>query len=175
TRGAGGRHVAPGGGPPTRHRAWGRHVVDEVIPRVVERAGADGSRVALGGISMGGFGAFDLARLHPGRFCAVGGHSPALWTSARQTAPGAFDGAADFRRHDVIAGASRLKDEKLWIDAGDADPFQPGDRAFVAALRRHRIAITVHTWSGGHEGAYWNRHFASYLRFYARRLAACAG
>jgi S-formylglutathione hydrolase FrmB len=50
-----------------------------VIPEVVKRFGADGRRVAIGGISMGGFGAYDIARLNPGRFCAVAGHSPALW------------------------------------------------------------------------------------------------
>ena len=61
--------------------AWGRYVMNEVIPQAIKRLGADPSRVAIGGISMGGFGAFDLARLHPHRFCAVGGHSPALWTS----------------------------------------------------------------------------------------------
>jgi S-formylglutathione hydrolase FrmB len=49
-----------------------------VIPQVTRRFGTDRRRVAIGGISMGGFGAYDLARLNPGRFCAVGGHSPAL-------------------------------------------------------------------------------------------------
>jgi S-formylglutathione hydrolase FrmB len=49
---------------------------------------------------VGGFGAYDLARLNPGRFCAVGGHSPALWRSGGETAPGAVDDAEDFARHD---------------------------------------------------------------------------
>jgi S-formylglutathione hydrolase FrmB len=56
----------------------------ERAPIVVARElGADPSRVAIGGISMGGYGAFDLAhRARAGRFCAVGGHSPAFWLSA---------------------------------------------------------------------------------------------
>ena len=88
--------------------AYGRYVMKEVIPQVARRFGADRRRVAIGGISMGGFGAFDLARAHPKRFCAVGGHSPAVWRSGGETAPGAFDDAADFARHDVIAGAGRF-------------------------------------------------------------------
>jgi hypothetical protein len=28
-------------------------------------------------------------------------------------------------------------------------------------------------WAGGHEGAYWRRHYGAYLRFYARALARC--
>ncbi len=148
----------------------------EVIPQVQAHTGVDPSRVAVGGISMGGFGALHLARLHRKAFCAVGGHSPALWTSADQTAPGAFDGAADFDRHDVIRAARRFAGQRVWIDAGDADPFQPGDRAFVAALRARGQHPSVHTvWSGGHDGDYWNAHWRDYLRFYGRALAGCGG
>ena len=118
--------------------AWGRYVMKEVIPQVVRRFGADRRRVAIGGISMGGFGAFDLARAHPKRFCAVGGHSPAVWRSGGETAPGAFDDAADFARHDVIAGADRFADQTVWLDAGDGDPFRPGDRGVHRRRARRR-------------------------------------
>ncbi len=157
--------------------AWGRYVMDEVIPRTIKRLGADPKRVAIGGISMGGFGAFDLARLYPRRFCAVGGHSPAIWQNAGETAPGAFDNAADFARHDIVRVArTHLRSwagKPLWLDAGTADPFDPGDRAFVSALRAGGLKITVHRWPGGHTGSYWRRHWGSYLAFYARALARC--
>lgn len=162
--------------------AWGRYVTAEVIPAVVSRFGANAKRVAIGGISMGGFGAYDLARLHPGRFCAVGGHSPALWESAGLTASGAFDNAADFARHDVI-GAARarprpFKTQPVWLDAGNRDPFRPGHGAFARALRSAhaaftRAAFTRVTWPGGHDQAYWNSHWNPYLRFYATALSAC--
>jgi S-formylglutathione hydrolase FrmB len=149
----------------------------EVIPEAVRRLHADPRRIAIGGISMGGFGAFDLARLNPGRFCAVGGHSPALWQTAGETASGAFDDADDFARHDVIADArlhpDRFAGERLWIDSGTEDPFVPGIRAFVAALRTNGLRISTHSWPGGHEGAYWRRHWDAYLGFYADALAAC--
>src|SRR5262249_38572658 len=85
--------------------AWGRYVVNEVIGQAVRRLGADPHRVAIGGISMGGFGALNLARLDPARFCAVGGHSAALWVSGGDSAPGAFDDASDFARNNVIGAA----------------------------------------------------------------------
>ncbi len=153
--------------------AWGRYVMKEVIPQVIHRFGADRRRVAIGGISMGGFGAFDLARAHPKRFCAVGGHSPAVWRSGGETAPGAFDDAADFARHDVIAGARRFADQTVWLDAGDGDPFRPGDRAFTAAVRDAGARLTAKTWPGGHDSTYWDRHWRDYLRFYARALKRC--
>ncbi|MDX6652759.1 MAG: hypothetical protein QOJ38_1540 [Solirubrobacterales bacterium] len=154
--------------------AWGRYIVDEVIPQVIRSFGADPRRVAIGGISMGGFGAYDLARLHPGRFCAVGGHSPAIWANSGLTAPGAFDSAEDFARHDLVASAATpLRGTPVWLDAGSSDPFRPGDQAFAAALRAAGTPITVKSWPGGHDRDYWNRHWGSYLRFYAAALANC--
>jgi S-formylglutathione hydrolase FrmB len=157
--------------------AWGKYVTGEVIPEVARRFHADASRVAIGGVSMGGFGAYDLARLHPGRFCAVGGHSPALWESAEETAPGAFDDAEDFASHDVIAAArtqpSPYTTQPIWLDAGDEDPFLPGDEAFAAALRSAGAPLTERSWPGGHDEDYWNSHWAAYLRFYADALSQC--
>ena len=44
---------------------WARYVLDEVIPEAARRLHADPSRVAIGGISMGGYGAFEVARRRP--------------------------------------------------------------------------------------------------------------
>lgn len=149
--------------------AWGRYLMEEVIPTAVRRLGADPRRVAVGGISMGGFGAFDLGLRHRSRFCAVGGHSPALWRSASETAPGAFDDAADFARHDVIARArARRLDVPVWLDAGQEDPFAAATRELARAL-----GVGERTWPGGHDSDYWHAHYDDYLRFYSRALASC--
>jgi S-formylglutathione hydrolase FrmB len=156
-----------------RGAKWARYVLDEVIPRAIQELHAAPQRVAIGGISMGGFGALDLARLHPHRFCAVGAHSPALWQAAGETAPGAFDDAHDFARHDVVGAARRdsslFKGTPVWVDAGSADPFQPGDHALDRALS----GVRLRTYPGAHEGAYWRAHYGAYLRFYADALARC--
>jgi len=156
---------------------WGRYVMREVIPTVVERYGVDPKRVAIGGISMGGFGAYDLALLHPRRFCAVGGHSPALWFEAGETAPGAFDDAADFNRNDVVGMVRGNPDAfagmRVWNDYGNADPFRVYDEGFVDYLEADGADLSAHTGNGGHDGAYWDRHWAAYLRFYANSLARC--
>jgi S-formylglutathione hydrolase FrmB len=159
---------------------WGRYVADEVIPQVARRFNADPRRVAVGGISMGGFGPFDLALHFRGRFCAVGGHSPALWQSGAESAAGAFDDAADFARNDVIGAArsdsAAFTGEPLWLDAGAQDPFQPGDQAFAAALRADGAAATIKlSRSGGHDSDYWDAHWNQYMRFYASALKRCAG
>lgn len=156
---------------------WGAYVTDDVIPQVTERFGADRRRVAIGGISMGGFGALDIARLTPGRFCAAGGHSAAIWETAGETAAGAFDDAEDFAGHDLVAAAredpTAFAAQSIWLDAGTEDPFVPGIDALAAALRDAGAPLTERRWPGGHDGDYWRRHWDEYLRFYARELRRC--
>lgn len=156
---------------------WERWVTEEVIPRVQRRFGTDPERVAIGGISMGGFGAYSIALGDPGRFCAVGGHSPALWFEGAETAPGAFDDAADFERHDVVgavgANPGAFGDARVWIDYGDEDPFRPYAEGFVAAMEAGDAEFTAHAWPGAHEGSYWDQHWPEYQRFYLAALADC--
>ena len=125
---------------------------------------------------MGGFGAYDLARLHPGAFCAVGADSAALWREGGETAPGAFDDGEDFSRHEPIAAARSGEVSygaaRLWLDVGASDPFAPPTRS-VQALGDHGHRVSFHVWPGAHESSYWDGHWAQYLRFYATALAAC--
>lgn len=163
-------HDRPEGG-------WERYVMREVLPAVERRFGTDPRRIAIGGISMGGFGAYDLALHHPRRFCAVGGHSPALWFAAGETAPGAFESAADFARNDVVgtveADPDAFGSTRVWTDYGSDDPFRVYDEGFVAAMADGDADFTTHSWPGGHDNGYWNAHWAQYLRFYANSLAHC--
>ncbi|MGZ4384687.1 MAG: alpha/beta hydrolase [Gaiellaceae bacterium] len=158
---------------------WGSYVLQEAIPAALTRAGADRTRIAVGGISMGGFGALNFAVHEPGRFCAVGGHSAALWVVAAQTPYGAFDDARDFARNDVIGLAGRrakpFGSTRVWLDVGRSDPFLSADRRLAGILRHKHQPVSFHTWPGGHEGAYWDAHMESYLSFYAGALAACKG
>jgi S-formylglutathione hydrolase FrmB len=150
---------------------WGRYVMREVIPAVTRRFGVKPGRIAIGGISMGGFGAYDLALLHPGRFCAVGGHSAALWFEGGETAPGAFDDAEDFEHNDVVEMAKTdpgaFDGIRVWNDYGSADPFRVYNEGFVGALRANGTDLSAHSWRGGHDNSYWDRHWGAYLRFYA--------
>jgi len=157
--------------------AWGRYVMREVIPAVRREFDTDPRRVAIGGISMGGFGAYDLALLHPARFCAVGGHSAALWFEGGETAPGAFDDAEDFERNDVVgavrADPNAFGEMRVWNDYGSEDPFRGYNEGFVDYLQAGGADLSVHSWPGGHDNAYWNAHWPRYLRFYANALASC--
>jgi S-formylglutathione hydrolase FrmB len=156
---------------------WERYVMREVIPTVRRRFDTAPGRVAVGGISMGGYGAYHLGLRHPGRFCAVGGHSAGLWLDESEEFEGAFDDRADYERNDVLAAVradpDAFGDTPIWNDYGDEDWFVPGNAAFVSALRQGDGDLAAHVWPGGHDNAYWDAHWPRYLRFYADALAAC--
>jgi S-formylglutathione hydrolase FrmB len=174
--------VAAGGGKDSYYHDresgdWGKYVFREVIPQAVKKYGADGKRIAIGGTSMGGFGALDLARLHPKSFCAVGGHSAAIWKTGGETPEGAFDDAKDFAAHDIYAAAKAKETpyagQHLYLDVGRDDPFRPADTAFARALKKAKVDTTFHTSPGGHGQAYYTQHVAEYLQFYSRALSRC--
>ena len=133
--------------------AWASYVLDEVIPKALKVLHADPRRVAIGGISIGGLGAYAIARLDPGRFCAVGGHSAAIYPGTAGT----------------LGNPQQYGHALLWLDVGMQDPsFVAGDAQLANALHIH-----LHVWPGAHDFGYWNAHWNSYLAFYAHALAAC--
>lgn len=148
---------------------WARMIVEEAIPAAAERYGADPERVAVAGLSMGGFGALHLAASHPGRFCSVGAHSPAVFTERpRRGSPfaEAFDNEADFERADPIRRAGRLP-AGAWVDVGNRDSFAPATRRLVERMRSPRFRV----WGGGHDFTYWLERTREWLRFHLERCS----
>lgn len=156
---------------------WGSYVLDELVPWLIRRFDIAPERVAIGGISMGGFGAFNLARQRPDAFCAVAGHSPAIWEEAGDTAPGAFDDAEDFARNDVLAALAAdpppLAGKRTWVDAGSEDPFAPAAAKLHGILDSAPGRAAHRSWPGDHESSYWRGNWRAYMRFYAEALKDC--
>jgi hypothetical protein len=147
-----------GGGSYWHNRAsgdWGTMVLSEIVPRH--------GRVAIGGISMGGYGALMLGAYR--HFCAIGAHSPALWMRAGDSAPGAFDDAEDYARHDIVHNPPHYT-APVWIDVATGDPFRD-----TAVYYAHEVHAQLHVWPGGHNKDYWWSHMREYLAFYAGHCA----
>ena len=150
---------------------WGSYVLDEVIPAAIRKYDLDPRRVAIGGFSMGGFGALDLARFR--RFCAVGGHSAAMWRTGGETPQGAFDDAEDFEQNDVIEAAAKnprlYGNARVWIDVGTEDPFRSADEELARRLAGERFTL----WRGEHDISFLEKHADEVLEFYADALERC--
>jgi len=128
------------------------------------RADVDGQRIGALGISMGGYGALMLGA--HGHFCAIGAHSPALWMRAGDSAPGAFDNAEDYARHDIVHNPPHYT-APVWIDVGFGDPLRNADVIYA-----HKIDAEIHLWPGGHDIDYWYAHEAEYFAWYAAHCAS---
>ena len=129
---------------------WASMLLQEALP--------SSGKIAIGGISMGGYGAI-LAASRSRRFCATAVMSPALWTSAGATAPGAFDDAEDYARNDVF---TLRPPSPLWIALGASDPFYGAALAYAT-----RAGVTAHVSPGGHDSVFWDGHIGALLRFAA--------
>jgi enterochelin esterase-like enzyme len=132
--------------------------------------------VAAGAVACGR-SAQDIARLWRGRFCGAAGHSTAIWPTAGQVNPVAFDGGDDYGRHDLY-GYARTADHayagtQMWMDVGTSDSFRPNDAELATLLKRAGSNVAFHEWPGGHNAPYWRAHLGEYAALYGRALAAC--
>ena len=161
-----------GGGSYWHKRASGEDsgamVLDELIPMLSDK-GLDTSRVAFIGWSMGGYGALLLgARLGPARTAAITAVSPALWLSAGEAAPGAFDGPGDFAANSVF-GLPALASIPIRIDCGNSDPFYSATKQFIAQLPNPPAGGFS---PGGHDGGYWSSQLPGEIAWMAPLLTA---
>ena len=144
----------------------------EIVPLCAVRhqlGGSAGERAIIGW-SMGGYGALLAAETRPHLFAAVVAVSPAVWTSYAAMMLGprdAFDDAADFARHDVIAHARRLAGVHLRIDIGLQDPFYGYVTHLEAALPGRPAGGYA---PGGHDQGYWSSVAPAEARFIGRAL-----
>jgi enterochelin esterase-like enzyme len=155
-------------------------LTDELIPMcqrlglglgAVGGGGGRAHRVAVMGISMGGYGSLLLAERRPDLISAVAAISPAVWTSyaqARSANAGAYASAADFAADDVVTHAAALARVPVRVAAGFSDPFYPGVQAFARALPK---TAEVYFGAGCHTGSFFTAQEPPSLAFLARHLA----
>ena len=150
-----------------RDGQWGSLVLDHVIPDAQHLFHTKG-KVAIGGISMGGYGALLAAETEPKHFAAVVAVSLAVWTSYEAMMLGprdAFDSASDFAKYDVIGHADRLAGVNLRIDCGLSDPFYGYVTHLEAALPEPPGGGYS---EGGHDNDYWQRVAPAEAEFIGR-------
>jgi enterochelin esterase-like enzyme len=152
---------------------WGDYLTEDVVSTIDQRYRtlANPRSRAVGGLSMGGLGALNLAFQHPDVFGVVGAHSPsvrlepdpALWFLQGQT----------FWDNDPIWLAQNktgLDSLAIWIDAGTDDVWLGNIEAVHDALIDAGLHHTWNEFPGLHEAEYWIEHVPDYMRFYASAL-----
>jgi enterochelin esterase-like enzyme len=156
---------------------WGDYTAQDLVRHIdaTFRTLPDGSHRAIGGLSMGGHGALQLAFNYPGVFGVVGAHGPALYPDdGSQPILGT---GAEFAQRDPVLLATYYEGPHfdLLLDIGEDDPFAE------RAIELHEVLVERgfdHRWllqPGGHDFEYWERNLPMYLRFYDEALNWQAG
>ncbi|HLF77322.1 MAG TPA: alpha/beta hydrolase-fold protein [Dehalococcoidia bacterium] len=153
---------------------WGTYVSRDLVQEIDKtyRTAAGREYRAIGGSSMGGHGALQLA-MNSNVFGVVGAHSVAL-RRYEETFP-FFGDRAYFEAHDPVTLCKRqptkAQDLVIWLDIGQDDRWLPAARAFHEQLASAGVLHTWHVSPGGHDADYWGAHLQEYLEFYSRALA----
>jgi S-formylglutathione hydrolase FrmB len=153
-------------------------LVDRTFRTIPERRAR-----AIGGLSMGGYGALKLALKHPHLFCSVAAHSGALDLKAHMRTPERPRDLDTPYPHglpasdDCFALARRLARSRglrpaIRIDCGVDDFLLDQNRRCHAHLDRLGIAHEYEEFPGGHSWEYWDAHIDQALRFHLSAFAA---
>jgi S-formylglutathione hydrolase FrmB len=167
--------------------AYATYVAEE-LPAVIERTfpakSARGAR-AVGGLSMGGYGALRIGLGYPDRFASVNSHSGALMHGSRPTKrPTSSMQDAEWRRvfgprpmetdHDLVHLARQCEKSgtlpKIRIDCGTDDFLIEDNRAYHKHLEALRVPHEYEEFPGAHTWEYWDQHVRTALAFHAKHL-----
>jgi len=149
------------------------YIATDLIADVEKQFPAASGRAnrAIMGVSMGGFGAVNLALKHPDLFSFAAGISSALDVPSR---PFSIKRIQQYRQHAAIFG--RWKSEHrgandpfilarsvdpartpyFYLTCGDQEGLLPANHQFASLLKARRIAGEFHGGPGGHDWNQWN-------------------
>jgi putative tributyrin esterase len=179
---------------------FAKHIGEE-LPSFIERhyrARPERAARAIGGLSMGGYGALRIGLGHADRFCSVNSHSGAVGWGDFDHKPGAgappsLNGRGpEFLRelarifgddprgteHDLALLARRALAAgnlpELLLDCGTEDFLLQDNRAFRDELTAAKVPHLYREFPGAHTWDYWDLHIQDALVFHARNLRLSA-
>ena len=153
---------------------WGEYVTRDLVRHIdgTYRTLRFASARAIGGLSMGGWGALTNAFKHLNVFGVVGAHSVSL--RPEETAVDFLGKGEEFASKDPVAlarSAQGLGRLKIWLDMPSEDPWLERAELLHGILAGRGIE---HLWQvdpGEHGYTYWEEHMLDYVRFYGHALA----
>ena len=148
-------------------------LIDRTFPVKAERAGR-----AIGGLSMGGYGAVKLGLKHHKLFASVNSHSGAVGfgPSDRLKEPEfqrIFGDSPKDGPEDPFALVERIDHgliPALRLDCGTDDFLLDQNRAFHQHLEQLQVPHEYEEFPGGHDWSYWDKHVPAAIAFHARNL-----
>ena len=139
--------------------AWEPMVVDDLRAHVLRTFRVREGRAAIGGLSMGGFGAIRLGLKYPDKYGSIYAHSSKLVETGDD--------------HDVAVIAERVDPKNMPVlafDCGVDDFLIEHSRKFAAKLKSLGLPHEYREHAGAHTWDYWERHLPEALAHHAKVL-----
>jgi len=140
--------------------SWSNIFLQELMPTVESSLNVQTTQAgrAIGGISRGGFWAYQIAFRQPTLFSTVGGHSAFF---------DLYHAPEDQNPLHLVLTVPELENLRLWLDYGADDFAAPGLDEMHIRLDERGLAHTFMQYDEGqHNNTYWSTHLGEYLRFY---------
>jgi putative tributyrin esterase len=163
------------------------YIVKDLIADVENKFPAEGGRAnrAIVGVSMGGFGAVNLALRHPELFVFAGGISAALNVPSR---PFSIKRLEQWRRHRAIFGpwngqsqhdndpfvlarsADPTKAPYFFLTCGEQEGLLATNRTFAALLAQRHFQYEFHTAPGDHNWTQWDERLPNLFQSFSKLI-----
>lgn len=158
---------------------WEKHILFSIA--LAERTfpiGGRRDRRAIGGLSMGGYGAMKLGLKHSALFGSVVSHSGVLdigrWLADNPSMPrmrGIYGSKVRPSENPLRLVRQAKPLPRLWIDCGSEDFLIEHNRRFHRLLMRHGIRHEYREHPGSHNWDYWQARLAASFDFHAATFA----
>lgn len=151
-----------GGAPFTAYEDF---LIEELSQHVCHTFPVANGKWAIGGNSMGGFGAVRLGLKYPQRFFSIWSHSGVFPTADTLPEHWYWSGtAADLDCYALVDQMDPQTMPLLSFDCGTDDHLLDHNRRFHAFLESRGIAHTYQEHPGGHTWDYWDMHVQEALK-----------
>ena len=151
------------GGAPFSH--YETFLMEDLAEHVRRTFHATSGPWAIGGNSMGGFGAMRLALKYPQRFASVWAHSGVYPSAETVPAHWYWSGLADdLDCYRLAAQCDPATLPRLAFDCGRDDHLLDSNRRFHDWLAERHIPHTYTEHPGGHSWSYWDRQVQEALK-----------
>lgn len=140
--------------------SWNNIFLTEMLPDAEEKYALDSRPEyrAIGGISRGGFWAYQIGLNHPELFGHIGGHSAYF---------DLYHAPDEFNPLDLALTSEAIFDQRLWLDRGRDDYAAPGLEIMHERLTERDVPHVYQAdWDGQHYITYWTAHVSDYLDWY---------
>lgn len=135
----------------------------------------DSSKMSIGGLSMGGFGALKIGIKYNKIFSAVSAHSSL--TNVVQMENFVEEDTANYfqedkTEEDILQTILKYKDRlpAIRFDCGCSDSLIEHNRTLHEQLKERNLPHDYEEYQGGHEWAYWEEHIIDSILYFVKHL-----